>query len=183
MLQIGLTYNHFLKICNYKNIFNNEDLSLLFPFPRLGIIVLNGLKAVSSGHHWHLLKKQSNLTLSPHSYFYSIQTLSSMFTATIHHQGQTHTIPVSADKSILESAQEHGLDLPSSCIAGVCTSCAAQILKGQVDQSQGMGMGGMGEELDAKGYVLLCVSYPQSDVEIVTEKEQEVYTIRFGHGS
>ena len=43
-----------------------------------------------------------------------------------------------------------------------------------------MGIGGMGEELDFKGYILLCVSYPKSDVEIYTDKEQEVYSIRFG---
>jgi ferredoxin len=46
-----------------------------------------------------------------------------------------------------------------------------------------MGVGGMGAELDAKGYILLCVSCPKSNVEIVTEKETEVYELRFGRGS
>lgn len=105
------------------------------------------------------------------------------FTATLHHQGQTFTVPVPEDQAILDAAIAAGVDLPCSCYAGVCTTCAAQIVKGQVDQSQGMGIGGMGEELDAKGYILLCVSYPKSDVEIYTDKEQEVYSIRFGSGS
>ncbi len=105
------------------------------------------------------------------------------FTAKIHHQGQTYEIPVAANQTILEAAEAQGIGLPCSCYAGVCTTCAAQLLAGEVDQSQGMGTGGMGEELDAKGYVLLCVSYPRSNVEIVTEKEEEVYAIRFGASS
>ncbi|MCA6503963.1 MAG: 2Fe-2S iron-sulfur cluster-binding protein [Pseudanabaena sp.] len=102
------------------------------------------------------------------------------FTATLHHQGQIFTVSVPENQSILDAAIEQGLDLPCSCYAGVCTTCAAQIVKGEVDQSQGMGIGGMGEELDAKGYILLCVSHPKSDVEIYTDKEQDVYSIRFG---
>ncbi|MCS6960339.1 MAG: 2Fe-2S iron-sulfur cluster-binding protein [Pseudanabaenaceae cyanobacterium SKYGB_i_bin29] len=106
--------------------------------------------------------------------------MTQVFQATIHHRGTTYIVPVPADQTILDAANAQGLNLPCSCYAGVCTTCAAQLLKGEVDQSQGMGMGGMGAELDAKGYVLLCVSYPKSDVEILTEKEEEVYTIRFG---
>ena len=92
------------------------------------------------------------------------------FTAKIHHQGQIITLDLPADQTILEAASDRGIDLPCSCYTGVCTTCAAQIISGEVDQSQGMGVGGMGAELDAKGYVLLCVSYPKSDLEIVTEK-------------
>jgi ferredoxin len=109
--------------------------------------------------------------------------MSQTYTAIFHHQGQSHTLTIPEDQSLLEAAQAQGLDLPCSCLAGVCTSCAAQVISGKVDQSQGMGMGGMGEALDAKGYVLLCVSYPQSDLEIVTEKESEVYEVRFGRQS
>jgi ferredoxin len=109
--------------------------------------------------------------------------MSQTFTATLQHQGQTFTIAVPDNKSVLEAAHEQGVDLPCSCYAGVCTTCAAQLISGEVDQSQGMGIGGMGEELDAKGYVLLCVSYPKSDLEIVTEKEEEVYEVRFGRSA
>ena len=41
----------------------------------------------------------------------------------------------------------------------------------------------MGDDLDAKGYILLCVSHPKTDVEINTDKEQDVYAIRFGRSS
>jgi ferredoxin len=49
--------------------------------------------------------------------------------------------------------------------------------------SQGLGVGGMGAELDARGYILLCVFCPRSDLEIATEKESEVYELRFSRGS
>ncbi len=97
------------------------------------------------------------------------------FKATIHHQGQTYIINVPPDQTILDAANDQGLNLPCSCYTGVCTTCAAQLLAGEVDQSQGIGMGD-----DAKDYVLLCVSYAKSDVEILTEKEEEVYALRFG---
>jgi len=105
------------------------------------------------------------------------------FIAKLHHQGQILTVPVPADQTILEAAYDQGIDLPCSCYTGVCTTCAAQLISGEVDQSLGMGVGGMGAELDAKVYILLCVSCPKSNVEIVTEKETEVYELRFGRGS
>jgi len=109
--------------------------------------------------------------------------MSQSFTAKLHHQGQIYTIEVPPDQTILEAAYDQGMDLPCSCYTGVCTTCAAQLISGTVDQSQGMGVGGMGSELDAKGYILLCVSCPKSDVEIATGKESEVYELRFGRGS
>ncbi|PPS42379.1 2Fe-2S iron-sulfur cluster-binding protein [Chroococcidiopsis sp. TS-821] len=95
----------------------------------------------------------------------------------IQHQGQTHTIEVPEDKIILRAASAAGLDLPSSCNAGVCTTCAALLLEGTVEQSDGMGLS---PELQQKGYALLCVSYPRSDLKIETEKEDEVYDLQFG---
>lgn len=103
--------------------------------------------------------------------------MSNIYTVELRHQGTTHTIQVPADKTILEVADEAGLDLPSSCHAGVCTTCAAQILEGTVDQSDGMGVS---PELQQQGYVLLCVAHPRSDLKIETEKEETVYKLQFG---
>lgn len=99
------------------------------------------------------------------------------YTVQINHQGNTQTIQVPEDKTILGAATDAGLDLPSSCNAGVCTTCAAQILAGTVEQSEGMGIS---PELQQQGYALLCVSYPRSDLNIVTEKEDQVYYLQFG---
>ena len=96
----------------------------------------------------------------------------------IRHQGTTHTLEVPEDKTVLEVANnEIGLDLPSSCTAGVCTTCAAQLLEGTVDQTDGMGIS---PELQAQGYALLCVAYPLSDLKVETEKEDVVYHLQFG---
>jgi ferredoxin len=99
------------------------------------------------------------------------------YTVELHHQGSTHTLTVPENQTILAAAQAAGLDLPSSCNAGVCTTCAAQVLAGSVDQTEGMGVS---PELQAQGYALLCVAYPRSDLKIETEKEDMVYQLQFG---
>jgi ferredoxin len=103
--------------------------------------------------------------------------MSTTYTVEILHQGTTHTLQVPEDKTILSVADELGLDLPSSCNAGVCTTCAGQIVTGTVDQTEGMGVS---PDLQKQGYVLLCVAYPRSDVKIETEKEDIVYQKQFG---
>ncbi|MCL6435346.1 MAG: 2Fe-2S iron-sulfur cluster binding domain-containing protein [Leptolyngbyaceae cyanobacterium HOT.MB2.61] len=103
--------------------------------------------------------------------------MSQIYTVEIHHQATVHRIQVPADRKILEVADEAGLDLPKSCTAGVCTTCAAQILEGTVEQGDAMGIG---PDLRKQGYALLCVAYPRSDLKIETEKEETVYQLQFG---
>ncbi|MGK7930857.1 MAG: 2Fe-2S iron-sulfur cluster-binding protein [Microcystaceae cyanobacterium] len=102
--------------------------------------------------------------------------MSNTYTVEIQHQGQTRTIQVPDDKTILKAAEEEGLDLPCSCYAGVCTTCAAQILEGTVDQDEGAGLS---PDLQGEGYALLCVAYPRSDIKLETEKEDVVYQRQF----
>ncbi|MEM9002385.1 MAG: 2Fe-2S iron-sulfur cluster-binding protein [Cyanobacteria bacterium P01_F01_bin.86] len=103
--------------------------------------------------------------------------MANTFTVGINHQGNLTTIQVSEDKTILAAAQEAGLDLPFSCSAGVCTTCAALLTEGKVDQAEGMGVS---PDLQAEGYALLCVAYPRSDIQLETEKEDIVYQKQFG---
>ncbi len=105
--------------------------------------------------------------------------MATCYTVEISHQGSTHTLSISEDQTILSAAQAAGLDLPFSCSAGVCTTCAALVLEGQVDQTDGMGVS---PDLQAEGYALLCVAYPRSDLKIETEKEDIVYQKQFGQG-
>jgi ferredoxin len=97
----------------------------------------------------------------------------------INHQGQIHNIKVTDDETILSAASANGLDLPTSCGAGVCTTCAALITEGTVEQADGMGVS---PDLQAQGYALLCVAKPLSNLKIETEKEEIVYQAQFGKG-
>ena len=103
--------------------------------------------------------------------------MSKLYTVEIRHRGAIHTLDVPEDQTILDAAQVAGLDLPNSCNAGICTTCAAQVLEGTIDQSDAMGVS---PELREQGFALLCVAYPRSDLKIETEKEDTVYHLQFG---
>ena len=103
--------------------------------------------------------------------------MSKTYTVEFLHQGRTYTVEVPEDQQLLRAANAAGIDLPNSCNAGVCTTCAAKVMEGEVDQSGGMGVSA---ELQAEGYVLLCIAYPRSNLKIETEKEDIVYDRQFG---
>ncbi len=105
--------------------------------------------------------------------------MANTYTVEIQHRGNTQSIDVPEDRTVLEVALEAGLDLPSSCTAGVCTTCAGKILEGTVSQDEAMGVS---NELQAEGYALLCVAYPRSNLKLITDQEDEIYERQFGQG-
>ncbi|MEY2802971.1 MAG: hypothetical protein RL657_307 [Pseudomonadota bacterium] len=83
--------------------------------------------------------------------------------------GKRHEMHMQDDQRILDVALEAGLDLPYSCKAGVCCTCRAKVLEGQVHMDKNFTL----EEAEMKqGFVLSCQAKPCSASVVVSFDER-----------
>ncbi|KAL6893597.1 hypothetical protein ACP4OV_007695 [Aristida adscensionis] len=96
------------------------------------------------------------------------------YKVTIEHGGESRVVEVEEDETILSRALDEGLDVPHDCKLGVCMTCPARLVAGEVDQSDGM----LSDDVVAQGYALLCAAYPRSDCTIRVIPEDELLRVQ-----
>lgn len=74
---------------------------------------------------------------------------------TIALDGETHEVPYRAGERVLAAARRAGLDPPSSCEEGFCSSCMAKLTSGRVKMAAN---DCLSPELLEEGWVLTCQS-------------------------
>ncbi|WP_432695637.1 1,2-phenylacetyl-CoA epoxidase subunit PaaE [Marinobacterium sp. YM272] len=70
--------------------------------------------------------------------------------------------------NVLDAGNAHGADLPYSCKAGVCSTCRAKVVEGEVEMDVNFAL----EDYEVEaGYVLSCQCYPVTD-KVVLDYDQ-----------
>ena len=82
---------------------------------------------------------------------------STVFSLQVVLDGKTHAMAMGAEDKVLDVALAAGLDLPYACRGGVCCTCRARVLHGQVAMAKNFTLEQW--EID-KGFVLTCQARP-----------------------
>lgn len=89
--------------------------------------------------------------------------------ATVTLYGQRWEFDMSREEFVLDAAARQGLDLPYSCKGGMCCTCRAKLLEGDVNMEVNYAL--YPDEV-ADGFVLTCQSRPTSDAITVDFDQQ-----------
>lgn len=83
--------------------------------------------------------------------------------------GKTHSLCMGPQDHVLDAALAAGLDLPYSCKGGVCCTCRARVLQGEVRMDKNFTLEQW--EID-RGFVLTCQSRPLTAKVVVSYDER-----------
>ncbi|MFC7045633.1 2Fe-2S iron-sulfur cluster-binding protein [Halobacteriaceae archaeon GCM10025711] len=98
--------------------------------------------------------------------------------AEVDQAGETVTIPVEDSEYVLAAARNAGVWLPADCQQGWCTTCAARLESGEVDQSDARRYYDTDEDA---GLILTCTAKPLSDLHIVSHQQDAMLAERAAH--
>lgn len=74
------------------------------------------------------------------------------------------SIPLNSNQTILDAALQQGADLPYACKGGMCCTCKAKLLEGEVSMDVHWGLE---DEEVQQGYILTCQSHPKTEKVVV----------------
>jgi ring-1,2-phenylacetyl-CoA epoxidase subunit PaaE len=86
-------------------------------------------------------------------------TAISATTVTIRLDGRESTFEMAADERVLDAALKVRPELPFACKGGVCSTCRAKVVEGQVEMARNFALE---PDETASGYVLTCQSVPMT---------------------
>jgi ferredoxin len=66
------------------------------------------------------------------------------------------------ERTLLQAAEDAGIEIPSSCRNGTCRTCLRQLREGQVHYR--IAWPGLSADEKREGYLLPCVAYAASDL-------------------
>lgn len=93
--------------------------------------------------------------------------------------GSNGVVEVGDDEFILEAGRRAGLELPSLCEQGWCTTCAVKIEEGAIDQSASRRYYEQDREA---GFGLICTGIARSDLRLKTHQSGEMRKHRRANG-
>lgn len=144
---------------NWLNTKLVDDFFICGPFEMLTNIQEYLKKQGVDKHkiHFELFTAPENQVVANDS---KIETLtSSNVQVTLDGDTVSFTMPMAGKHTVLDYAQQQGMDLPFSCKGGVCCTCKAKVIQGKMEMVANYSLDE--DEVEA-GYVLTCQAKPRT---------------------
>ena len=82
-------------------------------------------------------------------------------------KNMSKTIEIENGESIVSKSNDSGIDIPFSCMQGMCTTCIATLLSGEIEYIEEPDPDTLTEGDIKENKILLCIATPKSDIEIL----------------
>ena len=114
--------------------------------------------------HFELFTSPGQRKSSAHSQQTTDSGTKSQITIKLDGRSFDFELSLNSDTTILDAALKKGADLPYACKGGMCCTCKAKLLEGEVMMDVHWGLE---EEEVEQGYILTCQSHPKTEKIVV----------------